>query len=424
MAAWLFRQDKSVGAMGGKGKKFMADVIIIGGGASGMAAAIAASENGENRVCIIERQARVGRKLLSTGNGRCNLTNTETTADNYHGEDPAFAKAALEAYPPERVLEFFASLGLMTVTEYGGRVYPLSNQASSVLDVLRFALERPNIELITGATVESVKRKGKGFLVSWVEESRCCDKLIVACGGCAGSKLGGVMDGYNILKSLGHSRTALHPALTQIRTRPELPRSMKGIKLTAGVKVLRGKRVLAESSGELLFTETGVSGTVIFELSRTVSTGGEGLILEADLFEAVVSKSLKRWLYTRKEARLSAPAKEIFTGALHSRVGLALCKYCGINPETPCGDLSSGDMDNLCRAAKALRFEVTGVSGFEAAQVTAGGMKTGEFDPHTMESRLVPGLYACGEVLDIDGDCGGYNLQWAWASGLCAGGAV
>lgn len=402
----------------------MTEVAIIGAGAAGMAAAIAASENADNRVTLIERQARVGRKLLSTGNGRCNLSNTGAAEEFYHGEEPGFVRHALKVWPPERVLEFFAGLGLMTVTEYGGRVYPLSNQASSVLDVLRFALERPNIRLVTGAAVESVKRQGRGFVVSWDGESLRCDKLIIACGGCAGSKLGGVMDGYNLLKSLGHSRTALHPALTQIRTRPEVPRSMKGIKVTAGVSVLRGRSVLEKKSGELLFTETGVSGTVIFELSRAVSCGGEGLILQADLFEHMDKTSLKRWLYTRKEARLGAPAKEIFTGALHSRVGLALCKYCSIDPETACGELTSADMDALSSAAKALRLEVTGVSGFESAQVTAGGMKTSEFDPRTMESRLGPGLYACGEVLDIDGDCGGFNLQWAFASGLLAGGAV
>lgn len=403
--------------------KNMAEVVIIGGGASGMAAAIAAAGNGHS-VTIIERQARVGRKLLSTGNGRCNITNMDVCIDNYHGENVGFVRYALSVWTPEKVLEFFAGLGLMTVTEYGGRVYPLSNQASSVLDVLRFALEKPNIRLVAGATVDSVKRQGRGFVVSWAEESVRCDKLIVACGGCAGSKLGGVMDGYNILKSLGHSRTALHPALTQIRTQPEVPRSMKGIKVNANVRVLRGKALLAERAGELLFTDTGVSGTVIFELSRCVSTGGEGLSLEIDMFEAMEKGKVRSYLYARKNARPSAPAKEIFTGALHSRVGMALCKYAGINGETACADLKAGDMDALAAAAKALKLPVTGVSGFESAQVTAGGMKTAEFDPKTMESRIVPNLYACGEVLDIDGDCGGYNLQWAWASGLLAGGSL
>ena len=402
----------------------MAEVVIIGGGASGMAAAIAAAESGEHHVTLIERQARVGRKLLSTGNGRCNLTNMDAAVGNYHGADSGFVRFALERWSPERVLDFFAGLGLMTVTEYGGRVYPLSNQASSVLDVLRFGLEKPNIELLTGITVESVRRSSGGFALQWADGGRKCDKLIVACGGCAGSKLGGVMDGYNILKSLGHSRTSLYPGLTQIRTRPEIPRSMKGVKVQTGVKAVKGKKLLAEGSGDLLFADNGVSGTVIFELSRAVATAGEGVSLELDLLENMDKSAVKRWLYSRRDARPSAPAKEIFTGALHSRVGMALCKYAGINPESACGEISAAAMDALASAAKALRLEVTGVSGFESAQVTAGGIATAEFDPKTMESRIVPNLYACGEVLDIDGDCGGYNLQWAWASGLLAGGSI
>ncbi len=402
----------------------MAEVVVIGGGASGMAAAIAAAESGRHHVTVIERQGRVGRKLLSTGNGRCNLTNTELSMTNYHGEKPDFARFALSVWTPHRVLDFFASLGLMTVTEYGGRVYPLSNQASSVLDVLRFALEKPNISLITGTSVESVRARGKGFSLKWEGGGMDCDKLIVACGGCAGSKLGGVMDGYNILRAFGHSRTALHPSLTQIRTKPEIPRSMKGIKVQAGLRALKGGRLLAEGSGDLLFADNGVSGTVVFELSRAVATAGEGVCLEIDFFENMDKSGVKKYLFSRRDARPGAPVKEIFSGALHSRVGLALCKYAEINPETPCSGLKPAMIEALAAAAKALKLPVTGVSGFESAQVTAGGISTAEFRAETMESRIVPGLYACGEVLDIDGDCGGYNLQWAWASGLLAGGSV
>ena len=402
----------------------MAKVVIIGAGASGMAAAIAAAQSGEHRVTLIERQARVGRKLLSTGNGRCNLSNMDAELSRYHGANPAFAAYALSLWSSQRVLDFFAELGLMTVTEYGGRVYPLSNQASSVLDVLRFALEKPNIELLCGTSVESVRRKGKGFSLTWEGGGMDCDKLIVACGGCAGSKLGGVMDGYKLLKSLGHSRTSLYPSLTQIRTRPEIPRSMKGVKVQAGVEVFKGKNKISQGSGDLLFADNGVSGTVVFDISRAVATAGEGVSLRVDFFEALSRGAVENYLARRRAARPEAPAKEIFSGALHSRVGLALCKYAEISPESPCAQLSDAQLAALAAASKALRLEVTGVSGFESAQVTAGGISTAEFDPKTMESKLVPNLFACGEVLDVDGDCGGYNLQWAWASGLLAGGSL
>ena len=397
----------------------MKEIVIIGGGASGMAAAIQAAADPNDRITLLERQNRVGRKLLSTGNGRCNLTNLEATARHYHGEDKIFPAQALEKYPPRKVLEFFAGLGLMTVTEYGGRVYPMSDHAGSVLDVLRLGMEKPNLTVRTGCAVENVQRRGGRFTVSWAEDSIEADKLIVACGGCAGSKLGGVMDGYNLLKALGHSRTALYPALTQIRTAPDYPKALKGIRAEGTLRLLKGERVLAETRGDILFTDTGLSGTAVFELSRLVS-GQEGLTASLRFFEADEAELLTE-LRRRKACWPEMPANSILTGTVQSRLGQMLCKYAGISGGDSVRRLSDGALQSLARAMTDFRLPVTGVSGFETAQVTAGGMKTAEFRPDTLESRIVPGLYACGEVLDVDGDCGGFNLQWAWASGLLAG---
>lgn len=397
------------------------NIAIIGGGASGMAAAISAAENRENHIYLLERQSRVGRKLLSTGNGRCNLTNTLAAPQNYHGQEPAFAVPALKRFPPEKVLGFFSALGLLTAEEYGGRVYPLSGHAGSVLDTLRLALQKPNIELFTGAEVSAVTRRGGGFRVRWAEGELEAGRVIVACGGCAGSKLGGVMDGYNILKSLGHSRTALYPALTQIRTEPEYPRALKGVKADGGIRILRGSTVLAQGGGDLLFTDTGVSGTAAFGLSRCAATAGEGLSLSIDFFRDYELSDLEKYLAERRAACPAIPANSILTGAAQSRLGQMLCRYAGVGGGMTARELGGGERKALAAAMKDFRLKITGVSGFESAQVTAGGVKTSEFDPNTLESRIVPGLFACGEVLDIDGDCGGYNLQWAWASGLLAG---
>ncbi len=399
----------------------MANIAIIGGGAAGMAAAIRAAENKNNRVVLLERQARVGRKLLSTGNGRCNLTNMLASPADYHGERPDFILPAFRAYPPEKVLEFFASLGLMTTQEHGGRVYPMSNHAASVLDVLRLGMEARNVELICGAAVEQVSLEKGRFRIQWADGSLTADKIIIACGGAAGSKLGGVMDGYKLLQSLGHSRTALYPALTQIRTKPDYPRAMKGIKVDAPLRLYKGKALLGEFEGDILFTETGVSGTAAFALSRLISTAGEGLELSVDFFPATAQVALTGHLKARIAALPDLPANQIFTGTVHSRVGQMLCKCAGISGGDSAGAISGPQLTALAVLAKDFRLPVTGVSGFESAQVTAGGIKTSEFDPRTLESRLVPGLFACGEVLDIDGDCGGFNLQWAWASGLLAG---
>ena len=399
----------------------MREIIVIGGGAAGMMAALSAAEDASNHVTVLERQARVGRKLLSTGNGRCNLTNTQPPKGHYYGEDPGFAMAALGRFGPAETLDYFRSLGLLTVEEYGGRVYPLSNHSGSVVDVLRYALERPNIRLVTGAAVESIERERKGFVVRWAEGEERADAVIVACGGCAGSKLGGVMDGYKLLQSLGHSRTALRPALTQVRTDPTYPKALKGVKAEAAVTVCKGRKTLTARRGEVLFTETGVSGTAVFELSRAVSAGGEGLELALDFFPDYEDGSLLAHVQNTCQKLPALPGNQVLMGTVHNRLGQMLCKYAGLGQDTAAGALTGGQLEKLLRACRDFRLKVTGVSGFESAQVTAGGIRTAEFRADTLESRLAPGVYACGEVLDIDGDCGGFNLQWAWASGRVAG---
>ena len=407
----------------GKLVEKMREILIIGGGASGMAAAIKAAEDPSVHVTLLERQARVGRKLLATGNGRCNLTNRNAAPQYYHG-GPGFPDCALQRWSPERVLEFFARLGLETVTEYGGRVFPMSDHAGSVLDVLRLALEQPNVTLRCAAPVTALRRVNSGFCAECGDERLRAQRVIVACGGCAGAKLGGVGDGYTLLQSLGHSRTPLYPALTPIRTRPELPRAMKGVRVQALIRALRRGRELGRSRGDVLFTETGVSGTAVFDLSRAVSAAGEGTELELDLFPDTEEEALRALLCARRALWPEIEANRILTGTVHSRVGQTLCKAAGLSGAERISALTDARLAALAGLCKQFTLPVTGVSGFDAAQVTAGGVRTEEFDPETMESRIVPGLFACGEVLDVDGECGGFNLQWAWASGLLAGESV
>ena len=398
----------------------MKSVIVIGGGASGILAALTAAEDPANRVLLLERQQRIGRKLLATGNGRCNLTNIGPLPGHYHGENPDFAAPALERFGPVAVLSFFRDLGLLTTAEEGGRVYPLSNSANSVLDVLRFALDKAGVEQRCSCTVRNLRREKQGFTVETETERLHADKLILACGGAAGAKLGGVMDGYQLAKALGHKRTGLYPALVQLLTEPDYPRALKGVRVQCSLRLKRKAFLLAKAAGELQFTETGVSGPAVFDLSRAAATGGEGLRVEINFLPFGVSGAAAM-LAARKAAFPALPAAEIFTGALHNRLGRMLVKYSGVDAAKPLGALDESERTRLAEAATAFRLPVKGTEGFQNAQVTAGGLRTAEFDPQTLESRLVPGLFVCGEVLDVDGDCGGYNLQWAWASGRLAG---
>ena len=397
----------------------MTDVIVIGGGASGMMAALTAAENGRS-VVLLERQSRVGRKLLATGNGRCNLTNYHVSPDHYHGEDSSFCAHALCAFDTGTTLQYFASLGLLTVSEDSGRVYPMSNMAGSVLDVLRYALERPGIRVCTGQAVTAVKRIAEGFTVRTETEVFAARKVILAAGGAAGSKVGGVMDGYRLAKMLGHHRTVLYPSLVQLKTDPTYPRALKGVKAECGIAILRGCERVAENRGEVLFTEYGVSGPAIFDISRTVSTGGEELVCALDFFPDWEPREVLDWLRLRRETMGAHEASTLLVGSCHTRLGQMLCKAAGFTNQ-PAASLTDGDLRRIAAQATAFALPITGTCGFDQAQVTAGGLQTGEFDPQTMQSRLVPGLYACGEVLDVDGDCGGYNLQWAWSSGHLAG---
>lgn len=398
----------------------MNTVAVIGGGASGMMAALTAAGNTNNRVILFERQQRVGRKLLATGNGRCNLTNVGATAENYHGAQPEFVRPALEAFPPERVLEFFTSLGLLTVTEYGGRVYPLSNSANSVVDVLRFALDKSGVELRTAEPVREVRKNGEGFLLRTDAGETKADYVIFACGGAAGAKLGGVTDGYELLKTLGHRRTALHPALVQLVCDPAYPRALKGVRAPCKMRYLVGGEERASSKGEVQFTETGLSGPAAFDISRCVSLDPEGVAV-LDLLPDIAAETVTEMLKKRRAEMPSLHAEELLTGILHNRLGKMLVKYAELGGGRELSELTDEELAALVAACKSFSIETRGVESFDAAQVTAGGIKTSGIDPETMESRYVPHLYICGELLDIDGDCGGYNLQWAWASGRCAG---
>lgn len=390
------------------------DIAIIGGGASGLMAAVAA-KNEDTNVTVFERTKRVGKKILATGNGRCNMTNTGAGLKNYHGKDPSFVNGAIKRFWVNETLELFSELGILWKEEERGKVYPYSDTASAVLDVLRRRVERTGTEVRCDLDVKSIEKKNGKFIVrtySGTEDK--FDKVIIAAGGKAAPDLGSNGSGYELLKSFGHKITALRPSLVQIKTDTDIVKKLKGIKIDANVTIGRNS-----SRGELLFTDYGLSGPPIFELTSRLN--GDKTI-EIDMMPDHTSDDVLNIIYERMAYLYDVPLEEFFTGMLNKRVGQALLKSVGVAPlSRESSSLTEAEAKKIVSAIKGWRFNITGTMSWNNAQVTKGGAETAGFDSATMESKLIKGLYACGEVLDIDGDCGGYNLQWAWSSGYIAG---
>ena len=391
-------------------------IAVIGGGASGLIAAIAAAEDSDNQITVYESGDRVGRKILATGNGRCNMTNINADVENYHGKNPKFILGAKNKFWVNETLEFFSDLGIEVNVEEDGKVYPYSNQASAVLDVLRFKIdELDNIKIINSFEVKSVSKTKECFnIVSYDGRKEKADKIIVATGGKAAPNLGSKGVGYEILKSFGHKITSLSPSLVQIKTETDVVKKLKGIKLDAEV-------TLGDNSefGEVLFTEYGLSGPAVFSLSSRL---GDNKVISLDIMSKYSYEQLYERILQRIALRPKITLENFFVGMFNKRVGQALVKSVGIEPLSRYAlTLNEKEISRICSAIKKWDFKVTGTMSWNNAQVTKGGAVTGEFNPNTMESKLVNGLFASGEVLDIDGDCGGYNLQWAWSSGYLAG---
>ena len=398
------------------------NIAIIGGGASGLAAALAARESLDNTVTVYERQNRVGRKLLATGNGRCNLTNIHLGPYDYHGQDLSFPIPALHRFGPDETLDWFSRLGLVTRTEDSGRVYPLSDTAGSVVDVLRLALEARGGQIMTALPITQAWREGDGFrLASPLGEEFTCDRLIIACGGAAGARIGGGRLGYDLLASFGHQCTALYPALVQVKTDNTWTRTMKGVRTQALLTLERNGRVETSAAGEVQFTDYGITGPAVYDLSRAAAQAGRDYVICLRLLPKLDEDELFAYMDTRRSNFPDYRAENLFSGLLHNAIARTAVRRAEIPLETRLWALSDNALEYIRDVLCRFELPLQGTLGFEDAQVTAGGIVTDDFDPQTMESRLVTGLYACGEVLDVDGNCGGFNLQWAWASGRMAG---
>ncbi len=399
--------------------KYRFDAVIIGGGASGLMCAISAKrKNPALNIGIIEKNDRVGKKLLSTGNGRCNLTNSNVGVNRYVGNADKLLSAVIKKYNTQKLIEYFKSLGLQTVKDSEGRYYPLSRQASTVLDVLRFNCDELGVKIFCGETIRSVKKQ-KGFVIKTEQNEFEADKLVVAAGSKAAPKLGGNGSASDILKNLGHSFTPFAPALCPVKVRSDVLKSLKGLRANACVTLYKGSKSLRTEIGEVQFNEDNLSGICVFNLSLFTSNDNT---IAVDLTPDISNTELYNILNKNKELFSKQTADNIFTGILQKRLSQAVLKSAGIKDfSRACSALSDIELKAAAQSAKRLVFKVTGNEGFDRAQACRGGVVGEGIDPETMQSKITKNLYICGEAIDVCGECGGYNLHFAFAGGIIAG---
>ncbi|MBQ7088559.1 MAG: aminoacetone oxidase family FAD-binding enzyme [Clostridia bacterium] len=400
------------------------DVIIVGGGAAGLAAAVFLGRaDGTGRILLLEKAPRVGKKLMATGNGTCNLTNVKATAADYHGA-PRLAQAALSAFSVADTIDFFTAIGVDCTTRPDGKVYPMSEQAGAVLDALRLEAQALGVEMLCDTKVTALKRQGDAWCVTCENGRYTAKNVLVTVGGAAAPALGGSAEGYRLLTDLGCEKKPLFPSIVQIRTATDFVRAVKGIRVEAAVTLRADGRVAAQSTGEVLFTDYGLSGPAVMFISRPVADWErqkKGTMTAClDLLPEWGEDTLLSRIRQRSGLK-GRTLEDLLTGLLHKRVGQTVLRVAEVLPLTrEVNTLTEEEIARIVKTIKNWKIPVTGTQGFGGAQVTAGGIAATEIEPSTFAVKRLPGIYAAGEVLDVDGDCGGFNLQFAWSSAYVA----
>ncbi len=396
------------------------DIITVGAGAAGLASAISAKRNNRDlKIAILEAQSKAGKKILVTGNGRCNLTNINVSKEFYHGSFDV--SKTLNRFSAEKLINFFSTLGLVCDTETNGLVYPHSRQASAVLDVLLMEIKRLKIEIICDCKVELIRKKGEFFNIKTSNGEYTAKKVVMSCGGKAFSTAGGTGLGLDVIKNLGHKITPLFPALCPIQVKSDFMKSLKGIRAKAEVTLYDGEKAIKSEIGEVQFTDNALSGICVFNLT-TLLPKTKNPIISVNLTKDYSYIELLNLLYDRKKLFANEPLEEFFTGLFHKKIGTALIKSITNKALTEnCKKLSDKELKSLANLIQNWKFECKQCKDFSKAQVMLGGVNGNEVNGYTFESKVVKNLYICGEALDVCGDCGGFNLHFAFASGIITG---
>ncbi|MBQ7875948.1 MAG: aminoacetone oxidase family FAD-binding enzyme [Clostridia bacterium] len=390
------------------------NILIIGGGAAGLAAAVSARKQNNNiTIGVVEKNDRVAKKIHATGNGRCNFTNMDIKSDYFYG-DKSFVESVLTKFGTEEAISFFKELGILHRVEEN-RVYPISNQASAIADCLRLYLMENGVQFITDTFVSDVKKTKDGFLVG----DLTADKVIIATGGKASPNLGSDGSGYKLLESFGHKKTKLKPALVSLKTENSITKTLKGVKVFARVTLFENGKPIRADRGEILFTDYGVSGIPVMQISRFANAG---MSIVIDMLPDLSKKETIGEIYERVYSLPEREGGELFSGLVNKKIAVPMLKYAEIEKTTvKAKNFTDKNILKCGEFLKQLKLTILGDNGFENAQVCRGGIELNGFDAKTMESKLCKGLYAAGEILDVDAICGGYNLHWAWATGVIAG---
>ena len=402
--------------------KIQADVVIIGAGASGCVAAISAARKGAN-VVLIDHNDRIGKKILATGNGKCNYSNESQGVSNYYGSDPAFVMPVFEAFSFEDTRNFFGELGIEPLCMRGG-YYPNSQQAASILEVLELEIRRLHIKKILNEAHITITKPKTQFELQLSYYRITTNNLIVACGGQASASTGSDGSGYEYARQFGHNLIATVPALVPLIAQENYYKELAGIRTQGVASIYIDGQYIAKEGGELQLTANGVSGIPIFQISRFASYGIENhkkTEVFLDFCPQQTTKALHSHLQQRFANSTDKTMEEAMIGLLHRKLSTVLLQLSDIQLQQKASTCKGTQIQLLAQYMKHLPATIIKTKGFDYAQVTAGGVDTLQISPYTMESKLVNGLYFAGEIMDIDGICGGYNLQWAWSSGFLAG---
>lgn len=397
------------------------DVAIIGAGPAGIMAAITAS--GSLSVVLIEKNEFVGRKILATGNGRCNITNRLADASRYHSGNLDIVGAVLAKFNQFETMKFFENLGIVLKEEDNGRIFPRTNQAQTVVDALSHELHESKVEVKTSAEARSIAKEKEGFkIVLKNGEAIISKKLILATGGKAAHHLGSSGDGLFWAKVLGHTITPTYPALVPIETIEAWPKEISGLRVEGKSTVTLDSDVISEKSGDILFTHFGLSAPAIMaHASQLAPHLGKDLKVHLDLFPETTEKELDSMLAGIFEKSGKKALKNSLAGLIPNNLAPVILDLLAMSHERKTAEVSKIDRFKIAKQLKDLTLTVKGLRSFKEAQITSGGIDLGEINLATLESKKIPGLYFAGEILDVYGDSGGFNLQWAWSSGHLAG---